>query len=617
MRTDARAAFVALWTTMLVVKTAVAARLPLFVDEAFYWQEGRHPAWAYSDLPGLTAWLIRAGTTVAGDTALGVRLATLGIAALLPWLVVRIAWREVAPRAAWQAGMLALLLPLAGSLGLLALPDAAMALATLLCIDAAARMLRAVSYGAALQLAAGLAIGALSHYRFVAVIAVGFVALLLLPSGRRALRDPRVWIAIAFGAAAWAPLLAWNIENAEAGLRFQLVDRHPWSWHPEGLQFVAVQALLATPLLFAAAAVAAWRGWRAEREGARLLAMLGTLVVAGFFALGFFADTERVSFHWPLPGLLALLPLVPGVLARWPRGWRVATWALAAAGLVAVLGYYAFVSTPRLREATAGSKWYPSNFAGWTLLADEVRAELARLPPGTRVLADNFKIGAELGFALGDARIPVLPHELNRAHGRAPQLRLWGLEAGDRAALGDGPLLLVVGASDVKFSGLVEHFHALCARMGPLPRARAVDVDRGGSRYLLFALPARNASDAAGAPSPACVTPAIAHLNAPAPGDAVERRFRVDGWAIKDGAGVRAVRVTIDGEVVATARYGLADGFVAGFWRGGSTDPNHPDVGFEAEVDLGERPPGRYWLGLVIEDADGSERWSEIPVLLR
>ncbi|MGO4778118.1 hypothetical protein AB4084_21865, partial [Lysobacter sp. 2RAB21] len=41
-------------------------------------------------------------------------------------------------------------------------------------------------------LAAGLALGALSHYRFIAVIAVGFVALMLLPEGRRALRDVRV-----------------------------------------------------------------------------------------------------------------------------------------------------------------------------------------------------------------------------------------------------------------------------------------------------------------------------------------------------------------------------------------------------------------------------------------
>src|SRR5690606_34213038 len=124
----------------------------------------------------------------------------------------RLSAREFGEDQAWVAGIAALLLPLAGSLGLLAPPDTAVALATLLCLDAGARMLRRVDYGVVLQFALGLAIGALSHYRFAAVVGVGFVALMLLPQGRQVLRDPRVWIAIAFGAAAWTPLLAWNFE---------------------------------------------------------------------------------------------------------------------------------------------------------------------------------------------------------------------------------------------------------------------------------------------------------------------------------------------------------------------------------------------------------------------
>ena len=58
---DARRAFLALWVVVSLLKLVVAIQLPLFVDEAFYWQEGQHPGWAYSDLPGLTAWLIRIG----------------------------------------------------------------------------------------------------------------------------------------------------------------------------------------------------------------------------------------------------------------------------------------------------------------------------------------------------------------------------------------------------------------------------------------------------------------------------------------------------------------------------------------------------------------------------
>ena len=60
--------FIGLWLALLVLKLALAARLPLFVDEAFYWQEGRHLAWAYSDLPGLAAWLARIGDALGDGT---------------------------------------------------------------------------------------------------------------------------------------------------------------------------------------------------------------------------------------------------------------------------------------------------------------------------------------------------------------------------------------------------------------------------------------------------------------------------------------------------------------------------------------------------------------------
>ncbi|KLD72930.1 hypothetical protein Y886_40720, partial [Xanthomonas hyacinthi DSM 19077] len=60
----ARTTFMVLWMLVTAAKLLAAARLPLFVDEAFYWQEGQHLAAAYSDLPGLTAWLARLGVAL-------------------------------------------------------------------------------------------------------------------------------------------------------------------------------------------------------------------------------------------------------------------------------------------------------------------------------------------------------------------------------------------------------------------------------------------------------------------------------------------------------------------------------------------------------------------------
>ena len=599
--------FVGLWAAVCLLKLLLAARLPLFVDEAFYWQEGRHLAAAYSDLPGLTAWMTRLGVAIGGAHPLALRAPFLMLAALVPWLVVWITRREFDDRQAWQAGMLALLLPLAGTLGLLALPDAAMAVATLLCIDAGARLLRQVDAGAALELALGLALGALSHYRFIAVIAVGAVVLLVMPEGRRVLRDVRVWVAVAFGASAWAPLVAWNFDNADAGLRFQLIDRHPWAFHIDGLWFVVIQALLVTPLLFAALAHAGWRGVTAGSTAARYFALLGGLLVLGFFGLGFFADVERVSFHWPLPGYLALLPLLPATLAQWPRWLRRATWALAAVGLGLLLGYYIVVSSADLRARLAAQKWYPANFAGWEALADAVRKQRATMPAGTRIVADNFKIGAELGFALDDPRIAVLDHPLNRKHGRAPQLHLWRLESAGRRDWGDAPVLLVVGASEVEYKNLLAHYHALCRKVGPLPAPRVVNIDHGRQRFLLFALD--------GAPAQAaCTTPAMAYIDAPLPGVRIGRTFDVQGWAFKDGVGLERVEATLDGVVVAQAEYGQSSPGTAVFWKI-SNDPNHPYVGFGAQVKVGEIKPGRHWLGLRLHGRDGSvEDWPEQPL---
>ena len=605
----ARRWFVGLWLAISVVKVVLAIYLPVFVDEAFYWQEGQHLAWAYSDLPGLNAWLASLGSAIGGNHALALRLPFLLIGACIPWLVVRMTTREYDANTGWQAGTLALLLPLSGTMGLLALPDAPLLLATLLCLDASLRLLRRVDGFAAGELALGLVVGGLCHYRFAAVIAVGLIAMLLLPAGRRALQRPLPWLAVGIGALAWLPLLLWNLHNADAGLQFQLVDRHPWAFSSDGIRLGRMQLVLATPLLLVAMAAAAWNALRCRgSDAARYLASCGAMIVLGFLALGFFADRERVSFHWPLPGYLALLPLVPAVLAGWTRGWRRATWATAGLGLAAVLGYYVMASVPAWRAQTASQNFHPTNFAGWDELAEAVDATLASMPAGTRILAGDFKLGAELGFARGDAGIPVLDHPLNDKHGRAPQLALWGLSRRGHAAMPEGPILLVVAADDVEFADLLGYYHRLCEQVGPLPAPDVLNIDHGRQRFLLFALPSK-------LPSALCTTPALAFLDAPAASSTVGATFEVTGWAFKDGLGLRRVEVLLDGRVVAQARYGEAKPDVAGFWKI-STDPNQPRVGFRAHVS--GATPGAHWLGLRLHGADGSvEDWSEQRINVR
>ena len=592
----ARRWFIASWALLCAAKLVLAWRLPLFVDEAFYWQEGRHPAWAYSDLPGLTAWLARLGDMLAPTQAIGLRLPFLAMGAVVPWIVVAMARREFGERAGWQAGLLALLLPLAGTMGLLALPDVPLLLASALCLDAGLRLLRKVDGVAATELALGLVIGGLTHYRFVAVIAVGFVALLALREGRQALRDWRMWLAVLAGALAWLPLLAWNLDHADAGVRFQLVERHPWSFSGEGLWLGVLQLVLVTPLLLAAMALAVRRGLTSGSAAQRYLALSGLLIVAGFLVLGFFADRERVSFHWPLPGHLALLPLVPMVLAGWPRVWRRATHAVTLLGLLGALAYYALALLPAHATGFLRSELRPPHFSGWDQLDAAVARRLAAMPADTRLLAGNFKIGAQLGHARDQPDIAVLTHPLNEKHGRAAQLATWGLLHDRFRTEPPAPILLVANTGDVAPKDLLAYYQGLCRQLGSLPGPEVLNIDHGRERFLLFAIPRASVAGP-------CVTPALSYIDAPAAGAVVSPGFDVAGWAFKDGVGLGRVDVLLDGQVVAQARYGEANPGIAAFWKT-STDPNHPNVYFRARIEGASA--GAHWLGLRLHGADGS-----------
>jgi hypothetical protein len=605
-----RVKYIAAWAALLLAKLWLAATLLPFGDEAFYALESRRLAWAYSDLPGLTAWLIRLGTELGGQNVLAMRAPFLLMGAAVPWLVVRIARRWAGPAAGWQAGMLALLMPLSGLSGVLALPDAPMLLAALLCLDAFAAMLQRFGAASAVQLALGLALGAFSHYRFALVVLAGAAGLLCSPRGRMLLREPGLWLALAVGAAAWLPLLAWNLGHAGAGLAFQFVDRHPWRLQPEGAWWPLVQAVIVTPALFVLLLATLWRGWR-WRDSSRgahwpMLLGLGSVSVLGFFAMAFVSDTERVSFHWPLAGWLALACAAPVVLAQWPRWARIAVHALAALGLLLVTAYLAIVAQPEGRRWLAPGPAYADNFSGWDEAGRAVRRELSAMPAGTRLVADNFMLGAQLAFSLDRGDVSVLEHPLNRKHGRAVQLADWGLLTSGRGAWGEGPVLLVVEDTSRPLKARLDGYRDLCRRSGGLPPPRVLNVDRGRKRFLLYRLPS---------PSPGCSTPALAWLESPAVDAAVEGGIEVAGWALKEGVGVQRVLVTLDGRVVAQADYGQPRPDVAEYW---GMAAGSDGVGFRARVDLSRHPGGDAWLGLVVHGRDGSvEAWPEQRLRVR
>ncbi|MCX7042596.1 MAG: glycosyltransferase family 39 protein [Gammaproteobacteria bacterium] len=601
-----RVKFIQIWTLVQVCKLVLAACLPVFVDEAFYAWEGRHLAWAYSDLPGLTAWLARLGTELGGNHPLALRLPFLLLGAAVPWLAWSLSRRWFGETAGAQAGLLATLMPLSGLLGVLAVPDVPMVFAALLCLEAVARLRDRVDAVALGLLALALVAGALAHYRFVLVVFAGMLAVLADEPSRRLLRDARVWAVLAVGAAAWWPLLEWNLHHAGAGLRFQFIDRNPWQFHADGFAWLPIQFLLVTPVLFVLLLLALRECWRRRDQPGpwRFIGTVGFVAAPLFLLLGLFADDQRVSFHWPLSGWLALIVIAPVALATWSRRAKAFVFSVAALGLLAGLSFLAVASSPSLRERLADSRAYPADFAGWR----EINARMKQFPAGTRIVASDFELAAQLSFALGGRDLEVLDSPLNHKHGRAAQLQAWGLDWKSDSA-DTRPIVLVLDDSATAMKLRLEAYRELCRRFGPLPAAEVIAADHGRKRYFIYrvALPK---------PGSGCVAPALAWIDSPTPKSRLRAPFDVAGWAFKEGAGLSRIEILLDGRPVADAHYGIAMPNVADYWKG-STDPNQPNVGFRAMVPGVGVAPGPHWLGLRLHGADGSvEDWPEQKLLV-
>ena len=130
------------FTAILCLKLIFASQLDLYSDEIFYWQASTYPAFAYSDLPFMSALLAGLGAQLLGPSAFAVRLFFLILGSLIPALVFWLAKPLVTRQQTWEACLLSLCLPLGAFLGLLAVPDVALVFFGLLLVGALERATR-------------------------------------------------------------------------------------------------------------------------------------------------------------------------------------------------------------------------------------------------------------------------------------------------------------------------------------------------------------------------------------------------------------------------------------------------------------------------------------------
>ena len=432
-------AVIALCVALFAADCVAAARLDLMPDEAFFWMCSRRLAWGYTDHTFVTPLLVRAGSAVFGSNPFGARVFFVVMGALLPLAVYWLARPVGSRRDAVLAAGLAAIVP--GMPRVIALGDVPLLLFAGLALAAFERATRTGERSAWLACGAATGLALAAHYRALPML-LGFALYLAsTPRGRAQWRSSGLWLAAGLAFAGALPWLAWNSTHGFASLRYQLWERHAGGFALVGiadhlrLQLFALTPPLYLALLGALAALLrrASRGDdRAALYASFSLAYLGTFLLASPWA-----DREHVSLHWPMPGYLPLLAVLPGelrafVAARPSTLRKVAVAAVPGVALIATALLHLELATGAL-----GTRERERAFGGWSQGVAAVREALPTLPkqPDGRwlVVADSYPLAGNLELRLGDAvRVEVLDHPKHVEYGRALQLRLWAL---DEAAL--------------------------------------------------------------------------------------------------------------------------------------------------------------------------------------
>ena len=265
-RVPARAPWPAAWLLALAALTALrliaAAALPLSGDEAYYWTWSHALHGGYLDHPPMVALWMRAGTALAGETLLGLRLLGPLSAAAGSVLLARAA-EAVRPGAGVPAAALFNGTLLLGAGAVTMTPDTPLVFFWTLALWALMRLLRTGQGG--WWLAVGAACGLALDSKYTAgFLGVGIVLwLAVVPGLRRWFASPWPWAGGVLAAALFAPVLAWNAGHGWASLLKQ--GGRAADWDPSAAlrhlgELLAGQAGLATPLVFLCLAAGDRRG---------------------------------------------------------------------------------------------------------------------------------------------------------------------------------------------------------------------------------------------------------------------------------------------------------------------------------------------------------------------
>ena len=393
--------------TLARIAILILSPLELYPDEAQYWWWAQTPDLGYFSKPPLIAWIIRATTSVFGDSEWAIRLAMPllhGAAALLLFGIGRASFPERPGVAFWSA-LAYLTLPGVSYSSGLASTDAPLLLFWALALFALIRAVQTNAWRWAILCGAAVGLGVLAKYAMLFFGAGAVLAAVLSPQLRKFLIGRRGISAVAIAAVIVAPNMAWNATHHFATLG-HIEANADWMrarFDPLHLvEFLGGQFGVFGPVLMAAWLAALWRlARRRERRMEEIaLAAFGIAPLVLIAAQSFVADANA---NWAATAYVAAVPLaIAEILSFWPR---VALWVSFALHGILLVVLWVILVWPQTAEPLGVGNVFKRQ-EGWRVLSDAVSAQFAK-GGYALIVTDNRSVTAELLYYLHPRGLPV------------------------------------------------------------------------------------------------------------------------------------------------------------------------------------------------------------------
>ena len=412
--------FIVVLLALTAVHIVLAVALPISGDEAYYWDCSRHAEWSSFDQPKLVIWSMIPFRAVLGETRLAVRAPAIAASLLMGLMLVPLVKRlGGGTRQAAYAYLVVHLTPLMFLGSFYASTDIAMAAAYLGAAWAAVALAqgeRRAWWG--FGIAVGL--GFLAKFPIVTVLPAVLPAVLKGPA-RPHLRTATPYLAAAISVLLTAPVWIWAVQHNWDNITFQLGrSRSASGFTLKYLgEYLGAVALLLTPFLLAAFAVAWWKARRPPRPDWLAVRVAIATPLLFFAAIGL---RTRVAPHWGTTGIVAaaaLLVLVPF------RGRKTLLVCAAVLGLGISLAAIAVVLSPeRLLEVQWSYAGRPTRINTGALAElignEEIVDRLERLRRPDELVASESYSDVHLYAFLSGGRMPTrLAHIRGGRHGLA------------------------------------------------------------------------------------------------------------------------------------------------------------------------------------------------------